>query len=65
MVRKEGHLLVDRLTNKKTDIEYPFEHGTVIVYSLDCVTILSHYKDKGTRPNSVAREEEIRAGISP
>jgi hypothetical protein len=24
---------------KKTDIEYPFEHGAVINYTLDCVSI--------------------------
>ena len=32
---KEGHLLVD----KKADIEYPFEHGEVINYTLDGVSI--------------------------
>ena len=37
MPRKEGHLLVDGLTNK-TDIEYPFEHGEVINYTLDGVS---------------------------
>ena len=36
MPRKEGHLLVDL---KKADIEYPFEHGEVIYYTLDGVSI--------------------------
>jgi hypothetical protein len=34
---KEGHLLVDRF--KKEDIEYPFEHGEVVNYTLDGVSI--------------------------
>ena len=38
MPRKEGHLLVDGL-KKKADIEYPFEHGEVINYTLDGVSI--------------------------
>ena len=37
MPRKEGHLLVDG--SKKADIEYPFEHGDVINYTLDGVSI--------------------------
>jgi hypothetical protein len=32
MPHKEGHLLID-------DIEYPFEHGEVIHYTLDGVSI--------------------------
>jgi hypothetical protein len=40
--------------NKKADIEYPFEHGEVINYTLDGVSI--HHKDTGVL-NSVAREE--------
>jgi hypothetical protein len=35
---KEGHLLVDGYL-KKTDTEYPFEHGEVINYTLDGVSI--------------------------
>jgi hypothetical protein len=37
MVRK-GHLLVDSLKTE-ADIEYPFEHGEVINYTLDGVSI--------------------------
>ena len=37
MPRKEGHLLVDG--KKRKDIEYPFEHGEVINYTLDGVSI--------------------------
>ena len=37
MLCKEGHLLVDGL--KKTDIQYAFEHGEVINYTLDGVSI--------------------------
>jgi hypothetical protein len=37
MPLKEGLLLVDGL--KKADIEYPFEHGEVINYTLDCVSV--------------------------
>ena len=37
MPRKEGHLLIDG--KKKSIIEYPFEHGEVINYILDGVSI--------------------------
>jgi hypothetical protein len=37
MPHKEGYLLVDRL--KKADIEYPFEHGEVINYTLNGVSL--------------------------
>ena len=40
MSRKEGHLLVDGY-KKKADIEYPFEDGEVINYTLDGVSIYS------------------------
>ena len=36
MPHKAGHLLVD---GKKTDIENPFEHGEVITYTLDGLSI--------------------------
>ena len=36
MPRKEGHLLVDG--RKKTDLEYPFEHGEVNNYTWDVTT---------------------------
>ena len=41
MPRKEEHLLVDVfiLNFFKVDIEYPFEHGEVINYTLDGVSI--------------------------
>ena len=42
MPRKERQLLVDgkkKYKNKKADIEYPFEHGEVINYTLDGVSI--------------------------
>ena len=56
---EEGH--------KKTDIEYPFEHGEVINYTLEGVSIhpVTNYKDTGVVPNSVAREEGNHSGISP
>ena len=42
----------------KRDTEYPFDHGKVINYTLDDVSIPpSHYKDTGVLPNSVAGEE--------
>ena len=52
MPRKEGHLLVEK---KEADIEYPFEHGEVINYTLDGVS----KQGTGVIPNSVAREEGI------
>ena len=49
---------------KKADIEYPFEHGEVINYTLDGgIYTPSHYKDTGVLPNSVAGEEGNRSGI--
>jgi hypothetical protein len=39
MSRKERHLLVDRSIFFKVDNEYPFEHGEVINYPLDGVSI--------------------------
>jgi hypothetical protein len=36
---KEGHLLVDDKQKKEADNEYPFEHGEVINYTLDGVSI--------------------------
>jgi hypothetical protein len=36
---KEGHLLVVKRKVKKTDTEYPFQHGKVINYTLDGVSI--------------------------
>ena len=53
-----------RKTNK-IDTEYPFEHGEVIHYTLDgvslhigwCINTPSHYKDTGGLPNLVTREE--------
>ena len=41
-------------TNKKTDIEYPFEHGEVINYTLDGASI-----------HLVTTEEGNHSGISP
>ena len=39
MPHKEGHLLVDGEKRKKADIEYPLEHGEVLNYTLDGVSI--------------------------
>ena len=36
MPRKEGPLLINK---RKADIEYPFDHGEVINYTLDGVSI--------------------------
>jgi hypothetical protein len=48
-------------TKMKGDIEYPFEHGEVINYTLDGVSIHPvTTKDKGVLPNS-----GNRSGISP
>ena len=33
------HLLVEGKEEKKADIEYPFEHGEVINYTMDGVSI--------------------------
>jgi hypothetical protein len=54
---KEGHLLVDG-KNKKADIEYPFENGEVINYTLDGVSIPSHYKGTGDLINSEVKETD-------
>ena len=43
MPHKEGHVLVDK--NKHT-LKYPFEHGEVINYTLDGVSILPVTKKK-------------------
>ena len=64
MPHKEKHLLVDGY-KKKTDIEYPLEHGG---YSLNfgwCINRLSHYKDTAVLLNPVAREEGNSSGILP
>ena len=57
MPRKEG--TYRRV--KKKEIEYPFEHGEVINYTLDGVSI--HHKYTGVL-NSVAGEEGNSSGIS-
>ena len=49
--------------NKKADIEYPFEHEEVINYTGWCINTLSHYRNTGVLPNSVAGEEENHSGI--
>jgi hypothetical protein len=64
MPPNEGHLLVYG-SNKKADIKYPFEHGKVINYTLDDVSIQSHNKDTGVLPNSVPGKEGNCLGISP
>ena len=52
--------------NNKTDIEYLFEHGEVINYTLEgaLINTPSHYKDRGVLLNSVAGEEGNCLGIS-
>ena len=64
MPHKEGHLLVDDF--KKADIDYPFEHGEVINYTLDGVSIHPvTTKIQVSFPNSVIGFEGNRSGISP
>ena len=51
----------------QTDIEYPFEHGEVINYILDGVSIhpvTTKIQASGVLPNSGAGEEGNRSGIS-
>ena len=55
MPRKTRNLLIDKKF-KKTDIEYPFEHGEVINYTLDGVSIHPVTKVTGALPNSVVGE---------
>jgi hypothetical protein len=50
---------------KKEDIGYPFEHGEVINYTLDGVSIHPVTTKIGVLPNSVAGVEGNRSGISP
>ena len=52
---------IGRWVKKKSDIEYPFENGEVINYTLDNVSIRPVTK----KANSVAGEEGNRSGISP
>jgi hypothetical protein len=47
----------------KLDIEYPFEHGEVINYTLDGVSI-HPVKNTGVLPYSVAREQGTHSGTS-
>ena len=54
----KGHLLV-------ADIEYPFEHGEVINYTLDGVSVHPVTTDTGVFPKSVAGEEGNHSGILP
>ena len=46
----------------RADIEYAFEHGEVMNYTLDGVSI---HPDAGVLPNSVAGKKGKRSGISP
>ena len=46
------------IKSSKADINYPFEHGEVITYTLDGVSIHGvsiHYKDTGALPNFTMR----------
>ena len=57
---------IARWVKKKAGIEYPFEHGEVIHYTLEGnINTPSPYKDTGVLPNSVAVEEGNRLGILP
>ena len=51
---------------KKADIKYAFEHGEVINYTVDGVSIYPFTKKRYTRvlPNSVAREVGNLSAIS-
>ena len=67
MPRKKQYLLVDGLKKRKNkaDTKYTFEHGEDMNYTLDGVSITPSYdKYIGVIPNSVARVEENRSGIS-
>ena len=65
MPHGEGHLLVDWY-KLKTDIEYPFEHGEVIHYTLDGVSIHPvTTKIQASFLNSITGEEGNCSGVSP
>jgi hypothetical protein len=49
---------------KKAEVESLFEHGEVINYTLDGVSIHPVTKDTGVRPNSIAGEEGNRSDFT-